>query len=97
MKPNETGILKDIKIDNIQKEGEEKMNNSETLKDYRQRLILVTDWNKYFDYPTLGGLRALIFNADKNGFNKVIRRIQSRVLINVEDYFNWVDEINGMA
>lgn len=58
------------------------------------RLILVTDWNKHFDYPTIGGLRALIFNADTNGFNKVIRRIQSRVLINVEAYFNWVEEIN---
>lgn len=61
------------------------------------KLILVTDWNKYFEYPTLGALRALIFNADKNGFNKVTRRIQSRVLIHVEAFYNWVEEINGMA
>ncbi len=59
-------------------------------------LILVTDWNKYFDYPKLGTLRKLIFEADTNGFNKVIRRIQSRVLINVSEYFKWVDETNGI-
>lgn len=58
------------------------------------KLILVTDWHKYFDYPTLGALRALIFNADKNGFNKVIRRIQSRVLIHVDAFYDWVEEIN---
>ena len=58
------------------------------------KLILVTNWNKYFDYPTLGALRALIFNADKNGFNKVIRRIQSRVLIHVDAFYDWVEEIN---
>lgn len=31
-------------------------------------LILVTDWNKYFDYPRLGTLRKLIFKADTNRF-----------------------------
>lgn len=61
------------------------------------RLILVTDWNKYFDYPTLGTLRMLIFNENKNGFNKVVRRINLRVLIHVEAYYNWVEEINGTA
>lgn len=61
------------------------------------RLILVTDWNKYFAYPTLGALRALIFNQEKNGFNKVVRRINSRVMIHVDAYYNWVEEINGMV
>lgn len=77
--------------------GDFEMKDVQITRDDRHRLILVTDWNKYFDYPTLGGLRALIFNADKNGFNKVIRRIQSRVLINVDAYFKWVDEINNIA
>lgn len=58
------------------------------------RLIPVTKWNDYYDYPTIGGLRALIFNADKNGFNKVIRRIGSRVLLNEQAFFDWVEEIN---
>ena len=61
------------------------------------QLILVTDWNKYFDYPKLGTLRRLIFDSSKNGFNKVIRRINSRILINVEAFFKWVDETNGIT
>ena len=60
----------------------------------KTRLIPVTKWNDYYDYPTIGGLRALIFNADKNGFNKVIRRIGSRVLLNEQAFFDWVEEIN---
>ncbi len=45
---------------------------------------------------TKGCLRALIFNAEKNGFNKVIRRIGGRIFINQQDFFKWVDEINGV-
>lgn len=52
------------------------------MRNDNARLIPVTKWNDYYNYPTIGGLRALIFNADKNGFNKVIRRIGSRVLLN---------------
>lgn len=59
-------------------------------------LILLTDWNNYFDYPTLGTLRKLVFNEETNGFHKVIRRIKSRILINVQEFFNWVDETNGI-
>lgn len=69
---------------------------NETQKKFQNetRLIPVTKWNDYYDYPTIGGLRALIFNADKNGFNKVIRRIGSRVLLNEQAFFDWVEEIN---
>lgn len=60
-------------------------------------LIPVTKWNLYHDYPTIGALRALIFNADKNGFNKVIRRIGGRVLIKEDAFFEWVEEQNGFG
>lgn len=61
----------------------------------QDRLIPVTKWGHYFDYPTTGALRALIFNAHKNGFDKVIRRINGRVLIKESAFFQWVEEING--
>ncbi len=60
----------------------------------QSRLIPVTKWNNYHDYPTIGALRALIFNAHKNGFDKVIRRVNSRILISENAYFEWVEEIN---
>lgn len=54
------------------------------------------------EYPTftLGALRALIFNADKNGFDKVIIRFsptgkRGRILINVEKFFQWLEEQNA--
>ncbi len=70
------------------------LNTRTTTQD---RLIPVTKWAEYYDYPTVGALRALIFNAKKNGFEKVIRRINSRVLIKESAYFDWVEEINGMG
>lgn len=61
------------------------------------RLIPVTKWNDYHDFPSIGGLRHLIFNEMKNGFHKVIRRVGRRVLINEADFFKWVDETNGVV
>ena len=61
----------------------------------RTKLVLVTDWNKYFDYPKLGTLRALIFNKEKNGFIKVLRKTPTgRLQIDTQAYFKWVDETN---
>lgn len=60
----------------------------------QDRLIPIPRWRDYYDYPTIGSLRALIFNANKNGFDKVIRRINGRVLIKESAFFDWVEEIN---
>ena len=67
----------------------------EKIQKSYSNLIPVTKWNDYYDFPTIGGLRALIFNAKKNGFDKVIRRIGGRVLIKEDAYFQWVEEQNG--
>lgn len=60
------------------------------------RLIPVTKWNDYHDWPAIGGLRHLIFNENQNGFSKVIRRIGSRVLLDEKSFFEWVNEKNGV-
>ncbi len=54
------------------------------------RYITVPDWPKYHDWPRNGGLRNLIFNKDKNGFNKVIKKVGKRVLIDEAAFFEWV-------
>jgi len=56
------------------------------------RFIPVTDWKNYHPWPAIGGLRHLIFNAQKNGFNKVIVRAGRRVLIDEKAFFEWLDE-----
>ena len=60
----------------------------------RSKLIPVTDWNEHHPWPPIGGLRHLIFNADKNGFDAVIKRCGRRVLIDEEAFFEWVDQQN---
>lgn len=55
------------------------------------RLIPAADWNKYHAWPPCGGLRHLIFYAKTNGFDKVIRRVGRRVLVDEQAFFTWVD------
>jgi len=40
------------------------------------------------------GLRWLIFNADTNGFEKVIRRIGKKVLLDWNAFESWLQETN---
>ena len=59
-----------------------------------RRLIPLTQWPATHNYPPLGQLRALVFNAHKNGFDHCIRRIGRRVLIDETSYFEWVEAQN---
>lgn len=73
----------------------EQPNTNSNQEKPQARLIPVTKWNKYYDYPTIGGLRSLIFNENTNGFNKVVRRIGGRVLIKEDAFFEWVENTNA--
>ena len=61
------------------------------------RLIPVTRWNDYYPFPTIGSLRALVFNASKNGFNKVIRKIGGRIVLDERQFFLWVEETGKVS
>jgi hypothetical protein len=54
------------------------------------KLIPVTDWCNHHPWPPLGGLRHLIFYSKNNGFDEVIHRVGSRVLIDEAAFFEWV-------
>jgi hypothetical protein len=56
-----------------------------------KRLIPVTKWNVYHDWPPQGGLRHLIFYAKTNGFDRVIKRVGRRVLVDESAFFQWVE------
>lgn len=43
-----------------------------------------------------GGIRYNVFHAHTNGFNKCIRRIGRKVLIDETAFFLWVDEQNSI-
>ena len=70
--------------------------NSKT-RETNQELIPLTKWNDYFDYPTIGTLRQLVYFEDTNGFSKVIRRIGCRIYIKVSAFFEWVEETNRIS
>jgi len=65
-----------------------------TTETTQHRLIPLTQWADHHSYPPLGQLRAMVFNADKNGFDHCIRRIGRRVLIDEVAYFEWVEAQN---
>ena len=44
---------------------------------------------------TEGGIRALIFRAEDNGFNSCIRRIGRKILISKSAFSHWIEAQNG--
>ncbi len=55
------------------------------------RYIPVPEWNDHHPWPSQGGLRWLIFNKHKNGFDTVVRKVGRRVLISEEAFFDWIE------
>lgn len=62
-----------------------------------KELIPVTKWPEYYDWPTVAGLRAMIFNAETNGFKTCFKRVQKRVLIDPHEFFACVDRLNSQG
>jgi hypothetical protein len=61
------------------------------------RFLTVRQWTEQHSWPPLGGLRHLIFNAQDNGFDAVLRRVGRRVLIDEAAFFAWVDRHGRQA
>lgn len=68
--------------------------STETPTAVQPRLIPVTEWGRHHSWPPLGGLRHLIFHAQSNGFDRVVKRAGRRVLIDEAKFFEWVDAQN---
>jgi hypothetical protein len=60
----------------------------------QQPYIPVSQWNKYYAWPTVGSLRWMVFKAnqgEKTGFEHCLKRIGKRILIDTQLFFEWVD------
>ena len=68
---------------------------SEEATRVSQKLIPIPNWNQYHQWPTQSGLRYWIFHSRTNGFDKVIRRIGRRVLIDEAAFFEWINAQQG--
>ena len=57
------------------------------------RLIPGDEWPQHHPWPPIGGLRHLIFHAEKNGFSTVVKRLGRRVLIDEAAFFEWANRV----
>lgn len=75
-------------------EGVTKFSTSVTHHQERKcpKLISIKEWEKIHGYPSASGLRHLCFIGKQNGFERCIRRIGRRVLIDEDEYFKWVKD-----
>ena len=55
------------------------------------RLIPLSLQEKYYDYPTLNGMRMKVFNENTNGFKdyNVVHREGKRVFIDEQNFLKW--------
>lgn len=59
--------------------------------------IPVSKWNDYYQFPSVGAIRQLIF-YNRNDFNsKVIRRIGKRIYIKVSNFIDWIENNKEVA
>jgi hypothetical protein len=73
------------------------MPNNKSTHTSTTRYIPVPNWENYHAWPKIGGLRNLIFNRHANGFDKVIKKVGKRVLIDEAAFFNWIEGQNNQA
>jgi hypothetical protein len=59
------------------------------------RLIPVKDWPKFHPWPTVAGLRWLVFHAKTKGLDAAVVRVGHRVLIDEAKFFEWVRQQNA--
>ncbi len=57
----------------------------------KTKYIPVSQWDNYHPWPTVAGLRKLIKKSKKNGFDKVIVKVEGRLLIDENIFFEWVE------
>ena len=68
-------------------------NTDEVAGESKQtRLIPVSKWNEFHEWPPVGGMRHLIFFRNENGFAKVLKRPNRTWLIDEKAFFKWVSE-----
>lgn len=65
------------------------MNDNKELE--KTRYIPAPEWENYHPWPKIGGLRNLIFNKKTNGFDKVVKKIGKRVLIDERAFYEWIE------
>lgn len=70
------------------------MQTIETQSNNLENLYTVRQFSEKFKFVSQSSLRYLIFNADLNGFGRVIKRIGRKVLLDATAFDTWLKETN---
>ena len=62
---------------------------SEERKAPQNRLIPLSRWNEYHDWPSVNALRAYAFMRHRNGFDNVVSKVGKRLVIDEHRFFDW--------
>lgn len=67
--------------------------NTNNTSQQHSRIIPLSEWDKYHQYPTIPALRQYYFHREKNGFSEVVEyggNNCGRILIDEAKLFNWL-------
>jgi hypothetical protein len=69
------------------------MTDKQEEKKSYPNLIPLSKWNEHHNYPPISTLRNLVFTMPE-GFDRVVFRVNRRVLINESAWFDWIEKQN---
>ncbi len=62
----------------------------------RPTLLTVKQFCQQNPAFTNGGLRWMLFHREENGLERAVVKVGRRVLINVDEFFRWIDAQNRL-
>ena len=65
----------------------------QTLPPNRQ-LLTVNQFCEEYPAFSKGSIRWILFNRQTNGFNRAVRMLGRRILIDVNEFYLWLDQQN---
>lgn len=68
------------------------LNFESTTEQTVDEYLTVAQMSQRYPAFTQGSIRWLIFNANTNGFNKVVRKIGRKVVLNLCEFKRWIEK-----
>jgi hypothetical protein len=59
------------------------------------RYIPIPKWGDHHEWPSIGGLRHLVFFKDTNGFASAFKKVGRIILIDEQEFFSCIERKNG--
>ena len=61
------------------------------------RYIPIPKWGHHHEWPSIGGLRHLVFYKDSNGFATAFKKVGRIILIDENEFFACIERQNGAS